>query len=133
MYMNKAKGFTLIELLIVVTIIGILATIAIPSYKNYTERARFSEVIMATTPFKTSIALALQEGTPETELNSGSNYLPTAPKASKNLESLVVNNGTITATGTEAAGTYNIILTPDSTGSHWSIGGTCVKAGICKS
>jgi len=40
---SKQQGFTLIELMVVTSVIGILASIAIPSYVDYTVRAQVTE------------------------------------------------------------------------------------------
>ena len=49
------RGFTLIELMIVVSIIGVLATIAIPSFLRFQARARQAEVSTNLKSFYTSM------------------------------------------------------------------------------
>ena len=59
--MNKLQqGFTLIELMIVIAIIGILASVALPAYSNYTNKAAFSEVVLATSSVKADVEVCAQ-------------------------------------------------------------------------
>lgn len=54
------NAFTLIELMIVVAIIGILASVALPAYQNYTDKAKYTEVVMAIAPIKTQLSACAQ-------------------------------------------------------------------------
>ncbi len=57
---NSHKGFTLIELMIVVAIIGILASIALPAYQDYTIRAKVAEGPELAKGLKTAVLDAYQ-------------------------------------------------------------------------
>src|SRR5579863_1000247 len=93
------RGFTLIELMIVVAIIGILAAIAVPSYQNYTNRAKFSEVVQATAPFKLAVEVCAHQTGAMTACGNGTNGVPAAPAASDYVASVATSaTGVITAT-----------------------------------
>jgi len=139
---RHVNGFTLIELLVVIAIIGILATVAVSSYKNYTIKSHFTEVIDATSSYK----IAVEQCYPATVsgCGAGSGGVPapiTAGATGSALASLAVSAaGVITATASSNFGlsgqTYTLTPTVSAQtgGSNvliWTAGGTCVAAGYC--
>jgi type IV pilus assembly protein PilA len=60
--MKKAQqGFTLIELMIVVAIIGILASIAIPAYQDYMTRSKWSKAVAEIGAIKLAISECMND------------------------------------------------------------------------
>src|SRR5665213_2949021 len=96
---SSAKGFTLIELMITIGIIGILAAIAIPAYQNYTRRAYFSEVVLATSGFKLGVTECFQNLDTLTGCDAATNNVPAAiTSATGAVASVAVANGVVTVT-----------------------------------
>ena len=145
------KGFTLIELMIVVAIIGILAAVALPAYQNYTNRAKFSEVILATSSAKTAVEVCLQDnGAPGTACGPGSNGVPVDITAAStalltgyvSTVSIASATQVITATAVGTTGTpmrglrgETYVLTPTVAANGqvtWAVSGSCLAAGLCK-
>jgi type IV pilus assembly protein PilA len=116
--MNKRiqQGFTLIELMIVVAIIGILAAVAIPQYKDYTAKSKAASAISSIDAIKKAVAICAQEtGVLAGCTTGGTSGIP-AWTATPLLSAVTVADGIVTATvpinamGNTAAG--QIVLTP---------------------
>lgn len=135
---TQQQGFTLIELMIVVAIIGILASVALPAYGLYTSRARFSEGVLAIDSYKRAIEIGahLNRITAVADMDAGTNGLPAAQAADANNHGINVVNGAVTFTwrtdGSDLDGiTYVMTAQSSNAPIAWVKTGTCDAAGFC--
>ncbi|MCW9733463.1 prepilin peptidase-dependent pilin [Avibacterium sp. 20-15] len=120
---NK-KGFTLIELMIVIAIIAILATIAIPSYQNYTKKAAISELLQAAAPYRADVELCIYNTGEKQHCNAGTNGIQNKLENKGKVKSIDVKSGVITVTGQGALEEISYTLTVDgdvSSGISWTV------------
>jgi type IV pilus assembly protein PilA len=123
---TQQQGFTLIELMIVVAIMGVLTTMAVPAYQNYTIRTKISEIMLVgataktvITEFYTSMS-QMPTSTSQANLNTDINQSDYLSAVSLSTTAVTATVTYTIANLTPASGNIAFVGTATSNGMKWS-------------
>lgn len=131
---NKNKGFTLVELMIVIAIIGILASIGVPHYHQYTKRAKYAELIMEVGKLQSAVEICYQTSNDLASCDGGTQHVPVPNTNSDVVASADVTAGTVSASAIASLHNATIELVPTPTADGvlaWQKNGTCIQYKFC--
>jgi type IV pilus assembly protein PilA len=86
---RSAKGFTLIELMIVIAIMAILVSLALPAYQDFTVRARVTEGLSLASGAKVAVSVTCQANPGITPTNTTTGF---SPVSSPFVSSITISN-----------------------------------------
>jgi type IV pilus assembly protein PilA len=143
--MRKANGFSLIELMIVIAIMGILISLALPAYNNHFKRSKFTEVVLASNALQRQVEICFYI---KHALNECDSFEKTSSKKSdfiapSYISDIEISNSSgnyqIKSTATSEASvsssgdTYIMTATINSNQLLWEVSplSTCISEGTC--
>ena len=119
----KQNGLTVIELMIVFAILGILAAVALPAWRDYMVRAKVRQAAAAAAPHRAALELACRDGRLE---GAGNELLGLAPP-----ESWRTGYTTSIAAVGESPTRGTVTVAVDGVGGDIEAGGRLVLTGRC--